>query len=253
MTPHDLEFPEDPFLPVRRLRESRRGFTLIELLVVIAIIAILAGMLLPALAKAKAKARNVKCMSNQRQIGLAFMMYADDHEDAYPALKNWATAGGRRGDWPKQPGLYSWETPFEERPLNRYAPGESLFACPSDKGDNLHGVKNCFKAYGNSYLPQFSHSSFRVKMVCGIEGDRKIRSIKTSEIARSPVNKIIQGDWNWHPNRTHEELQYLWHNNMGQYRNNILFGDGHVDFFRFPEEAPNWIWSPAPDPEWQWW
>ena len=113
-------------------RRPRRGFTLIELLVVIAIIAILAAMLLPALSKAKLKAQSITCVSNQKQLSLAWIMYAGDNNDAM--VPNWlgdprAWIDGAVGSVHELPGATNL-TAIRNGLLYRYSPNDGIYRCP---------------------------------------------------------------------------------------------------------------------------
>ncbi len=134
-------------------RRTLRAFTLIELLVVIAIIAILAAILFPVFARAREKARQTSCLSNTKQLGTAWVMYAGDYDERvcptyyFDATWTYEYAWDFTLDWST-----SWTNPdYEYGLLGSYTKNHQINACPSFSGDN-YGRAYTGYAYNTTYL-----------------------------------------------------------------------------------------------------
>lgn len=192
---------------ILRLRNSRVAFTLIELLVVIAIIAILAGLLLPAITRARERGRQIRCAANVKQVAAGLLMFANDNRRRLPSPTSEYTVGGKTAG-----GVAA-----EARPLFRYLPDAPLFQCPSDRGGSRDNLNNAFDERGSSYC-------FPITTQAGISN--AANTLITSFVYAS--KKVIVFEPPFFEGAPETDFRNQWHSS--QKASVLGFLDGHTEF-----------------------
>ena len=224
------------------------GFTLIELLVVISIIAILLGVLLPSLNKAKQHAKKLICTSNMRQVGIATQTYMLDSDNRLPPSSCRIT----------NPDQY-WL-----RVLSKYTGEQLLFHCPSDKSKNFVNWDEPLSEQQDKRYSSFAVNAL-LDPVCFRYGGptnryNRVDSIRKPIyciwISEAPDTEAFLLADHIHPESWEGSVDYAkkfiaWDRHMG--KSNYLFADGHVETLEF-EETYEWpgrcYWYPESAPKW---
>lgn len=156
---------------------AEKGFTLIELLVVIAIIAILAAMLLPALARAKDRAKAGQCINNNKQIALAIAMYASDNADYLPPLNT--------GTWPAITTNWWFQVLDNGHYITSSAQSNNVWRCPAVQDSDIQpGTVNYYKSPCEGYGPSEGNAITNGVFRYALNGTAPLGSLKLTQIHR---------------------------------------------------------------------